>query len=219
MKQTDIPNVYQKGKMLFTKNLVEGYSVPHDIIQYEQGMELRYWDPYRSKLAAALSKSISGLAFREENRVLYLGASTGTTVSHISDISTKGVIFAVEFSPDVFAKLYVLALKRHNIVPLLRDASRPEGYYHRITAVDFVYQDIAQRRQLEIFKRNCKLFLKPGCRAALCVKSRSIDVAESPKNIMKAIKSELKQDFVLVDFRKLEPYQKDHGFFVVQLKG
>src|SRR5664280_1580307 len=60
----------------------------------------RLWDPFRSKLAALLLKSKGrGLRLKRDAKVLYLGAATGTTVSHVSDIVADGLVYAVEFSP------------------------------------------------------------------------------------------------------------------------
>lgn len=49
-------------------------------------MEYRAWNPFRSKLAAAILGGIDQIHIKPGVRVLYLGAASGTTVSHVSDI-------------------------------------------------------------------------------------------------------------------------------------
>ena len=66
----------------------------------------------------------------------------------------------------VVRDLTFLAEERHNIIPLLEDANHPERYASLLTAVDVVYQDIAQRDQVAIFLKNLR-FLKPGGRVVL----------------------------------------------------
>ena len=49
-------------------------------------VEYRVWNPFRSKLAAAILGGIDNIHMRPGSKVLYLGAASGTTVSHVSDI-------------------------------------------------------------------------------------------------------------------------------------
>ena len=49
-------------------------------------VEYRVWNPYRSKIAAAILGGVSDIYIRPGVKVLYLGAASGTTVSHVSDI-------------------------------------------------------------------------------------------------------------------------------------
>ena len=120
----------------------------------------RLWDPFRSKLAALLLKSKGrGLRLKRDAKVLYLGAATGTTVSHVSDIVADGLVYAVEFSPRSMRDLIRLCERRKNIIPILADAARPEAYAALVEPVDLVYQDIAQRNQAEIASLNCARYL------------------------------------------------------------
>ena len=84
------------------------------IISY-MGKRARHWDPKRSKLAAAIMKGMDIMPLKPDSKVLYLGASTGTTVSYLSDICINGRIFAVEVSFESFYKLLSLSEKRKNI--------------------------------------------------------------------------------------------------------
>ena len=120
--------VYLKDGQIATKNLTPGISVyGEELIQEKE--EYRIWNPRRSKLAAALLNGLENLDISEDAKVLYLGASTGTTVSHISDIVTDGRIYAVEFSPTTAKKLVRLARQRTNIAPILGDATKPKNSF------------------------------------------------------------------------------------------
>ena len=209
-------NLIQTKSELWTRNLEHGKDVYGERIKnFKQG-EFREWNPFRSKLAAALMKGIEN-PLNENSRVLYLGAATGTTVSHFSDLLTEGYVVALEFSPEVFADLYHVADNRKNIIPLLGDALQPQEYAFRVPPVDIVYQDIAQRMQTAIFKENCQMFLKKGSIAILCVKSRSIDVTKDPNTVFKEVQDELSKWCNILMRKNLSPYQKDHCIFIVKV--
>ena len=48
--------------------------------------EYRVWNAFRSKLAASILNCVSEIYIKPGAKVLYLGAASGTTVSHVSDI-------------------------------------------------------------------------------------------------------------------------------------
>ena len=121
-----------------------------DIIRIK-GKFYREWDPRRSKLSAAIRNNLKDFPFNRESRVLYLGASTGTTVSHISDICSNGAIYAVEKSYEPFTKLLRLSESKKNIYPILEDALKTERFLHFVESPRIIYQDIAQRNQAQIF--------------------------------------------------------------------
>jgi len=199
------PNVYQDKKRLYTKSIIKGE-------QY------REFDPKTSKLAAAIVKGISQIGIKDQNIVLYLGAGSGNTPSFVSDMVGKaGFVFAIDFAPRVVRDLVFVAEKSPNIAPLLADCNHPETYSHLICQADVLYQDIAQRNQVEIFRKNF-VFLKRGGFALLAVKARSIDVTEKPKHIFKQVRKELEGFTAIVDYRELEPYERDHALFVCKKK-
>ena len=180
-------------------------------------MEYRIWNPRRSKLAAALLNGLGNLDLEETSKVLYLGASTGTTVSHISDIAINGKIYAVEFSPTTAKKLVQLSNQRFNIAPILGDATKPKGYLNIVEKTNLVYCDVAQPNQSELFMRNMNLFSKDDGVGLLMIKARSIDVVQKPKKIFREQEKKLKEKgFKIVEKVKLEPYEKDHIAFLVE---
>jgi fibrillarin-like pre-rRNA processing protein len=208
--------VYFKDGNVATKNLTPGTSVyGEELIQEDE--EYRIWNPRRSKLAAALLNGLENLKLDDASKVLYLGASTGTTVSHISDIVTDGRIYAVEFSPTTAKKLVQLSRQRPNIAPILGDATKPKGYLNIVEKSDLVYCDVAQPTQTELFMRNMNLFCKDDGAGLLMIKARSIDVVQKPKKVFKEQEKKLKEKcFKITEKVKLEPYEKDHIAFLVE---
>jgi fibrillarin-like pre-rRNA processing protein len=209
-------NVYFKDGNIATKNLNPGISVyGEELIQEDE--EYRIWNPRRSKLAAALLNGLENLEILDTSKVLYLGASTGTTVSHISDIALNGRIYAVEFSPTTAKKLVQLSRQRLNIAPILGDATKPKEYLNIVEKVDLVYCDVAQPTQSELFMKNMNLFLKEDGMGMITIKARSIDVVQKPKKIFKQEEKKLiEKGFKIIDKVKLEPYEKDHVALVVE---
>ena len=210
--------------VLLTKNLLPGKTVYGESLYYDkddQGnkVEYREWVPKRSKLGAALMKDVSQIGMKENDYVLYLGCSTGTTVSHVSDIiGPNGLVFALDFAPRVLRDMVFVAEDRKNIAPIMADANKPETYAYLISEVDTVFMDIAQKNQAEIFIKNCKTFLKSGGFGLLAVKARSIDVTKNPKDVFRDIRSKLEKELVVVDYRELGPFEMDHAMFVVKKK-
>ncbi|MGB9733285.1 MAG: fibrillarin-like rRNA/tRNA 2'-O-methyltransferase [Conexivisphaera sp.] len=197
-----------------TKNLAPGISVYGEQLISHEGAEYRLWDPYRSKLAGAILNGLKGYPLAPGRRVLYLGASTGTTVSHVSDIvDVAGVVFAVEVSHRVARELLERVVKyRRNVIPIVEDARRPERYGFVYGKVDLVYSDIAQQDQTEIAISNARKYLKPGGDMLLIIKARSIDVTKEPGDVVKGEVDRLRSSgFNVSEVVDLAPYDKDHA--------
>ncbi len=213
MQPTEHPGIYKKNEKLFTQNPepCKGIRVYNEQLITEDDVEYRSWNPFRSKLAAALLKGLS-LDIAPDAQILYLGAATGTTVSHLSDIITKGTLYAVESSPIATINLLKVSEKRPNIIPILADANHPERYQSMVPMVDLIYQDISQRNQADIFTRNIQAYLKPGGSGLIMVKARSIDVALKPKQAYELVCNSLKKEhFTIKKTIELAPFEKDHA--------
>ncbi len=210
--------IFKSGKKLYTQNLIPGEKVYGENLIRKGKKEYREWSPERSKLAAAILKGLNNVPLNAGTKVLYLGASTGTTCSHVSDIVGKeGIVYAVEFAERVFRELVKLAEKRKNICPILADARKPQEY-DWIEEVDVVYCDVAQPDETEIAMRNAEKFLKAGGWLMLAVKARSIDVTKKPKEIYEEEKKKLEKEFEIIDLVELEPFEKDHCFILARKK-
>ncbi|MBI2145097.1 fibrillarin-like rRNA/tRNA 2'-O-methyltransferase [Candidatus Woesearchaeota archaeon] len=211
------PGVFEENRRLYTLNSgATGDKLFDEDLVTVDSREYRGWNPLRSKLAAAIVKGLPQLPIRKDSKVLYLGAAHGYTPSFVSDIASEGIVFAVDFAPRVVRDLVFVAEKRKNILPLLADANHPELYCGITGAVDVVYQDVAQRNQVDIFLKNCNVLLKPGGFGLLALKARSVDVLQNPQGIFLVAKKELEKKLTVIDYRLLSPLQKDHAFFVCE---
>jgi len=217
MKQTNIKGVFTEKNRIFTENLplCKGIKVYNERLITYKNREFRSWNPYRSKLAAAILKGIK-VTLKPDDKILYLGAATGTTVSHFSDIVNEGIVYSVENSPIAMHELLKLSEKRHNIIPILEDAYHPDRYFSLLSKIDLIYQDISQRNQAEILTANIKKFLKNKGSGILMVKARSIDVSLKPKQAYKFICAQLEDEgFRITQTIDLAPYEKDHAAITI----
>ena len=196
-----------KSRMVYNEKLIT-----------KKGIEYRSWDPFRSKLAAAIMNGLEIFPFKKKSTVLYLGVSTGTTVSHISDIvGPTGIIFGVEHASRVARDfLDRVASHRSNIIPILQDARKPKEYFSVFGKVDVVYVDIAQPDQTNIAIENCKMYLKKEGYFFLVIKTRSIDVTKSPRRIVDEEIEKMKVHFEILQVIDLLPYDKDHAMVIAK---
>ena len=214
------PGVFVVDKNLATVNLVPGEKVYGEQLIKAGKAEYRIWDHFRSKPAAAIKKGLKEFPLKEGMKVLYLGVASGTTASHFSDIiGPDGIIYGVDIAERVLRDLISHAEKRGNIIPILADSRKPEDYEKNVLEkVDLVYADVADPEEVKIFIRNSLKFLKPKGFGMIAIKSRSIDVTKQPQQIYKESKKQLEEHFEILDFVVLDPYEKDHGFFVCRMK-
>ena len=215
MKASKMQGVFQDKKRIFTENFCKGERVYNEKLVKYKGKEYRSWNPFRSKLAAAI---LNGFNFMIEPdmKILYLGAASGTTVSHISDIVRDGLIYAVESSPVAAKSLISLSEKRKNVIPIFSDANHPDRYSSIVSNVDLIYQDISQRNQADIFISNVSRYLKKKEISILMIKARGIDVSLKPKKVYDLVCSKLIENNIkIVDKIDLSPYEKDHAAIIV----
>lgn len=208
------------AQRLATKNLTPGRNVYGERLVRYEGVEYRLWDPFRSKLAAAILKNLKTVPIKPQHKVLYLGAASGTTASHVSDIvGENGHVYCVEFAPRAIRELVnnVCAF-RPNMSPILEDARLPEKYAMFVEKVDDVYCDIAQPEQARVLADNADLFLKKSGWIMLAVKAQSIDVTREPSEVYKGEVRVLEnRGFRTEEIIRLEPYDKAHAMIVAQI--
>ncbi len=206
-------------RRICTENLSKNVQVYGERLIKIRDKEYRVWDPFRSKLAAAIIKGLKYLPIRYSSKVLYLGASTGTTVSHVSDIvGTSGLVFAVESASRVARELIErVAVPRSNVIPIIEDARKPDAYFSVSGKVDIVYCDIAQPDQTEIAIANCRVYLKHNGYIMLVVKPRSIDVTKAPKDVVTEEVAKLQSNsFDVEQVIDLQPFDKDHAMVLAR---
>jgi len=208
-------------KKLATENLVPKNQVYNEKLVKIKGTEYRIWNPFRSKLAATIMNGLRDFPFMQKSSVLYLGVSTGTTISHISDIvGQNGIIFGVEHTSRVARDfLDRVASHRKNIIPIIQDARKPQEYFSVFKKVDVAYVDIAQPDQTDIAINNCKMYLKSNGYLFLVIKTRSIDVTKDPKKVVSNEIKKLESLFEIKQIINLHPYDKDHVIVIAVFLG
>lgn len=206
------------SQRLGTKNLSPGKNVYGERLLRYEGTEYRVWDAFRSKLAGAIFKGLETIPIKPNHSVLYLGAASGTTASHISDIvGEKGHVYCVEFASRSIRDLVDnVCPYRINMSPILEDARFPEKYAMFIKGkVDDIYCDIAQPEQAKVLVDNAKHFLKESGWIMLAVKAQSIDVTKEPTEVYEQESRVIERHgFEIEQVVHLEPYDKAHAMIV-----
>lgn len=184
----------------------------------EEGKKIEYrvWNPFRSKIAAAVLGGVDNIWVKPGAKVLYLGAASGTSVSHVSDIvGPTGTVYAVEFSHRSGRDLINMAKKRPNVVPIVEDARMPLKYRMLVGMVDVVFADVAQPDQARIVALNSSYFLKVGGHFIISIKASCIDSTAAPEAVFASEVNKLKKDnFKPQEQVTLEPYERDHAVVI-----
>jgi fibrillarin-like pre-rRNA processing protein len=221
----DFSGIYQivledGAKRLATRNFAPGHNVYGERLIRVEGVEYRVWDAFRSKLAGAIFKGLRTVPILPSHKVLYLGAASGTTPSHISDIvGAEGHVYCVEFAQRSLRELVSnVVAYRGNMSPFLADARMPQKYAMFIPEkVDVVYCDVAQPEQAKLLADNADVFLKAGGWVMLAVKSQSIDVTLPPAEVYQMEAKVLRgRGFRVEQVVDLEPYDHAHAMIVAQ---
>lgn len=209
-----------KEDALVTINMVPGDAVYGEkrISVENEGdkVEYRVWNPFRSKLAAAILGGVDQIHMPPGSKVLYLGAASGTTVSHVSDVvGPEGLVYAVEFSHRSGRDLINVAKKRTNIIPIIEDARHPHKYRMLVGMVDTVFADVAQPDQARIVALNAQYFLKNGGHFVISIKANCIDSTAAPEAVFAEEVKKLQADKLKPKEQlTLEPYERDHAVVV-----
>ncbi len=181
-----------EGRGLWTRNAVKGVAVRNESLKRERGVEWRHWSPRTSKLAAGILRTKgepADLLPLQGASVLYLGAGHGTTISYLHDHlcgegnEFGGQIVAVDISPRCLRDLIRLAKARPGLLPVLADARKPETLTPWLpNRVPWLFQDVSQAGQVDLFLAAAKNFLAPGGLALLSLKSASERVSAGGAN-------------------------------------
>ncbi|KAG7351990.1 fibrillarin [Nitzschia inconspicua] len=183
-------------------------------------IEYRVWNPFRSKLAAAVLGGVDNIWIKPGSKVLYIGAAAGTSVSHVSDIVGKdGAVYAVEFSHRPGRDLLGVAKLRTNIIPIIEDARHPLKYRMLVGMVDCVFADVAQPDQARIVALNSHYFLKNGGHAVIAIKASCIDSTAAPEAVFRREVTKLQEEnFKPLEQLTLEPYERDHAVVIAEYR-
>ncbi|KAI1750093.1 Fibrillarin-domain-containing protein [Xylaria castorea] len=154
-------------------------------------------------------------------KVLYLGAASGTSVSHVADIvGPTGNVYAVEFSHRSGRDLTTMAQQRTNVIPIVEDARHPLKYRMLVPMVDAIFLDVAQPDQARIALLNASLFLKIGGGIVISIKANCIDSTAAPETVFAAEVQKLRQGGLKpLEQLTLEPYERDHAVVIGRYEG
>lgn len=210
-----------KEDALVTLNLNPGKAVYGEkLIKVDNAdgtkVEYRVWNPFRSKLAAAILGGVENIYMPPGSKVLYLGAASGTSVSHVSDVvGPTGLVYAVEFSHRPGRELINMAKTRPNIIPIIEDARHPLKYRMLVGMVDCVFADVAQPDQARIVALNASYFLRTGGHYVISIKANCIDSTVAAEVVFAKERSKLAEEGLKPQEQlTLEPYERDHAVVV-----
>lgn len=202
---------------LVTRNMAPGESVYGEkrltAEVNDEKIEYRVWNPFRSKLGAGIVGGVANMPIKPGAKVLYLGAASGTTVSHVSDmVGPEGVVYAVEFSHRPGRDLTNMAKRRPNIVPIVEDARQPQRYRMLIGMVDCIFSDVAQPDQSRIVTHNASYFLKNDGWVVISIKANCVDSTAAPEAVFAMEVDKLRKEGCKPKEQlTLEPYHRDHA--------
>ena len=224
--------IRREGRSLWTRNAVKGISVRGEKRKKDSHIEWRHWDPTKSKVAASLLKTkrnSSDMLPEQGSTCLYLGASSGTTVSHIHDHVCgsgnhhNGQVVAVEIAPRMMRDLSKLSESRPGLIPVLGDARNPSVIAPYLRGqVDWIHQDISIADQTKTFLKISEVFLKVGGIGLLSLKAASerwIEGGDDSRFAEAKELIELNQKIVLLEIIDISYFEGQHRVFVIERDG
>jgi len=220
-------SVLLEGRSLWSVNANPGVAIRGESLRKFRGVEHRRWDPNRSKLAAALLRTRnnpSDLLPQAGSTVLYLGAGHGTTISHLHDHlcgsgnQKSGRLIAVDLAPRCLRDLTYLAEQRPGLVPVLGDARKFETWGVLLPRkVNWLFQDVAQAGQVEIFTSAVRRFLSQDGIGLLSLKAASERHREAnERDVFASAIAKLSQELELIEHINLTGFEDQHALFVVR---
>lgn len=200
-----------------TINLYNENKIYNEKLVKKNSIEYKIWEPYRSKLAAAIMNGLEILPITRKSKVLCLGSFTGTTTNHISDIvGTDGLVFCVAHSNKGTQNIVYEVKNRSNTNLIIHDLRNPSKYPAISEKVNVVYVDIEQPDQTEIAILNCKTHLKTGGYLILIIKTKNKDDTKQSNEIIKGKVKKLSVFFDILQEVNLENYDREHSIVIAK---
>jgi len=208
-------------KKLATLNNVGINEVYNEKLIEINGKQYNLWNPYTSKLAAAIVNGMEVFPILKKTNVLYLDTTIEKTLSHISDIiGVSGKIFVVK---DVIKNsknfLEKVRNNRANIFSITRKNGVPEKFSPSIKMVNVVYVDIAQQNETEVAIQNCKNYLRNGGFLMLVVPTKKIDFVDNPSRQNLEEMQKLQSSFEIIQQVNLTDFFKEHSMIIAKYLG
>jgi len=224
------PTVILDRRTLWTQNAVPGQAVYGESLRKFSGREHRRWDPTRSKLGAAMLRTRDDPAVllpEPGTSLLYLGAGHGTSISHLHDHLCgqgnrfSGRLVAVDLAPRCLRELTHMAASRPGLVPVLGDARQHNAWGILVPhKVDWLFQDVAQAGQVDMFVAACRRFLNVGGQGLLSLKAASERwTGEGEAALFAGVEEQLgAAGFNVVESIELTGYEDNHRLYHVTMK-
>ena len=194
----------------YKENLVEMNGKQHSI-----------WNPYMSKLAAAIINGMEIFPILKKTKILYLDPTSEKTIKHISDIvGINGKIFVVRnIMKNSKNFLEQIAKNRSNIFTIIPDKTNPARLTGMTEMVDVIYIDIAEHNQTEIAIQNCKNHLRIGGFLMLIVPTKNIDFANNTSKKNQEERKKLQTSFDIIQEINLTDFFKEYSMVIAKYLG
>ena len=185
------------------------------------GKQHSIWNPYMSKLAAAIINGMEIFPILKKTKILYLDPTSEKTIKHISDIvGINGKIFVVRnIMKNSKNFLEQIAKNRSNIFTIIPDKTNPARLTGMTEMVDVIYIDIAEHNQTEIAIQNCKNHLRIGGFMMLIVPTKNIDFVNNPSKKNQEERKELQSSFDIIQEINLTGFFEEYSMVIAKYLG
>ena len=221
-------------EQLATKNMVKGTKTRKEKIVIVNNEEFLEWNPYKSKLAAAIRNGLQILPIIKNSKVVCINPLEESTILHISNIvGSNGSVFVIDINKNKKSFLNKLVDTHKNIIPIY-DTVDELSFSSSITGkVDALYVDIPESEQIETIVEKYGSLLKNEGFLMLIAKKDDNAIIENDiagwmaeqragLNKIREITTKLKSQFEIIQEINLginyaaEPYHKFYTFILAQ---
>ena len=235
MKETRIFQIQIGDKeQLATKNIVEGTKTHKEKIVIVNDEEFLEWNPYKSKLAAAIRNGLQILPIIKNSKVVCINPLEESTILHISNIvGSKGSVFVIDVDKNKKSFLNKLVDTHKNIIPIYDTVDELSSSSSITGKVDALYVDIPESEQIETIVEKYGSLLKNEGFLMLIAKKDDNAIIENDiagwmaeqragLNKIREITTKLKSQFEIIQEINLginyamEPYHKFYTFILAQ---
>ena len=212
--------VRNEKKLATLSNVSTNQDYEENLVEMN-GKQYSIWNPYMSKLAAAIINGIEIFPILKKTKILYVDPATEKTVKHISDIvGINGKIFVVRnIIKNSKNFLEQIAKNRSNIFTIIPDKTNPARLTGMTETVDVIYIDIAEHNQTEIAIQNCKNHLRIGGFLMLIVPTKNIDFTSNPSKKNQEERKKLQTSFDIIQEINLTDFFKEYSMVIAKYLG
>ena len=212
--------VRNEKKLATLSNVSTNQDYKENLVEMN-GKQYSIWNPYMSKLAAAIINGMEIFPILKKTKILYLDPTSEKTIKHISDIvGINGKIFVVRnIMKNSKNFLEQIAKNRSNIFTIIPDKTNPARLTGMTETVDVIYIDIAEHNQTEIAIQNCKNHLRIGGFLMLIVPTKNIDFANNPSKKNQEERKKLQTSFDIIQEINLTDFFKEYSMVIAKYLG